>query len=82
MILVFLIVFFSGAYAFAQSSTCEQDLKLVAIQAQEYYADRDAKQKEKIMLRSQLNDAQVQIRALKAELTEAKKAAPKEDAAK
>lgn len=62
----------------AQStSNCEENLKLVSVQAQEYYADRDTKEKDKIRLRSQLNDAQAQISALKAEVAELKKAAPK-----
>lgn len=65
----------SSVLAAQPGPTCEENLKVVSVQAQEYYADRDAKQKDKIMLRAQLNDAQAQIQALQRELADAKKAA-------
>lgn len=50
--------------------SCEEQLKIVGVQAKEYYEDRDSKQREKIMLRASLQDAQIKIADLEKKIVE------------
>lgn len=60
------------------AASCPDQLNMASLQAKEYYDDRDAKQRQKIILQAQLNYAEARIRLLEKELKDLRKALPEE----